>query len=185
MNREKLKELLALARRHLFSVICSGVALVALVTAALWWMGLEELRSEHEQKSNRNDKMINLRKTGPVLRSELAAVREFTQRLESNLADEDDRSGNDDYFRSMAGRSRAQLRSLQQLSSPPLEEGALYKRVPFSLSVTGTYPQVQAFLHAVETGPRLANLTAFSMLRLTANSADVSLEIDVELIGKK
>ena len=80
MNREKLKELLALARRHLFSVICSGVALAALATAALWWMGLEELRSEHEQKSNRNDKMINLRKTGPVLRSDLAAVREFTQR---------------------------------------------------------------------------------------------------------
>lgn len=185
MNPEKLKALLAILRRHVFSVICSAVALAALVTAALWWLGLEDLRNEHDQKSEQTKKMYNLRKTGPVLKSELTSVREFTQKLEENLTDEDDRSGNDDYFRKLAARSRAQLRDLQQLNSPPLEEGALYKRVPFSLRVTGTYAQVQAFLHNVETGPRLANLTGFAMLRSPPTSADVSLEIDVELIGKK
>jgi Tfp pilus assembly protein PilO len=185
MNPEKLKALLALVRRHLFSAICSVVTLAALATSAFWWLGIDSLREEHDQKSEQIKKMLNLRRTGPVLKAELATVREFAQKLEENLTDEDDRSGNDDYFRKIAGRARIQLRSLQQMNSPPLEEGAIYKRVPFSLMVYGTYAQVQAFLHAVETGPRLANLTGFSMVRRSPASADVQLDIEVELIGKK
>jgi Tfp pilus assembly protein PilO len=185
MNAEKLQELLALFRRHLFSVICTVVALAALVLSGLWWLGIQDLRDEHELKSKQNTAMLNLLKTGPFLKAELVAVKDFTQRLEANLTDEDERSDNDDYFRKMAARSRARLDDLQQLSSPPLEEGALYKRVPFTARVVGTYPQMLAFLHAVETGPRLANVTALSLLRLTPTGTDVSLDLGLELIGKK
>ncbi len=184
MNPEKLRQLLAFLRRHVFSVVCTVVAAGALVTSGLWWLGIQGLREEHDQKSAQNDKRLNLLKTGPVLKTELVAVKEFAQRLESNLTVEDDLSDNDEYFRQMA--TRAQLRlDMQQMSSPALEEGALFRRVPFTLRVAGTYARVQAFLHAVETGPRLANLTAISMARLNPTSADVSLELGIELIGKK
>jgi Tfp pilus assembly protein PilO len=185
MNPEKLRGLVALLRRHLFSALCVGVTLAALATAGLWWLGIEDLRTEHELKSKQDAGIRNLLKTGPVLKIELAAVREFTQRLEANLTDEDERSDNDDYFRRMAARTRARLDDFQQLSSPPLEEGALYKRIPFSVRVVGSYAQALAFLHAVETGPRLANITALNILRFTPNSTDVALEIGLEVVGKK
>jgi Tfp pilus assembly protein PilO len=185
MNPEKLKELLALLRRHLFSVISTAVAIGALVLSGFWWLGIQDLSDEHALKTKQNLAMINLLKTGPVLKTELAAVKEFTQRLEANLTVEDDLSDNDDYFRRMAARSRVRLADFQQLISPPLEEGALYKRVPFTVRVTGTYAQVATFLHAVETGPRLANLTAFGMVRLNPTSTEASLDLGLELIGKK
>jgi Tfp pilus assembly protein PilO len=185
MNPEKLKELAALLRRHLFSVIATVVTVLALLTSGIWWLGIQDLRDEHNDKSRQNEKMLNLLKTGPVLKSELAAVRDFTQRLEANLTVEDDLSDNDDYFRRMAARARVRLADFQQMSSATPEEGALYRRVPFNVRVTGTSAQVQSFLHAIETGPRLANLTAFSMVRLNPTSTDASLELGLELIGKK
>ncbi len=185
MNPEKLKELLALLRRHLFSVISTAVALGALVLSGFWWLGIQDLSDEHALKTKQNLAMINLLKTGPVLKTELAAVKEFTQRLEANLTVEDDLSDNDDYFRRMAARARVRLEDFQQMSSPPLEEGALFRRVPFTVRVTGTYAQVQTFLHAIETGPRLANLTAFGMVRRNPTSTDAALDLGLELIGKK
>lgn len=184
MNPEKLKQLLALLRRHLFSVICTAVTVAALVTSGLWWLGIQDLRDEHELKSKQNTAMLNLLKTGPVLKAELAAVKDFTQHLEANLAVEEELSDNDAYFRNIATRARLRLADLQQMNSPALEEGALYKRIPFTVRVVGSYAQIEAFLHTVETGPRLANLTALSMLRNPA-STDVSLDIGLELIGKK
>ncbi len=185
MNPEKLKQLLALLRRHLFSVICTAVTAAALVTSGLWWLGIQDLRDEHSERSERNEKMLNLLKTGPVLKTELASVKEFTRRLEANLAAEEELSDNDAYFRNLASSVRLRLADLQQMISPALEEGALYKRIPFTVRVVGSYAQIEAFLHKVETGPRLANLTALSMLRLSPASTDVSLEIGLELIGKK
>lgn len=185
MNPEKLKALLALLRRHLFSVICSAVALVALVMSGLWWLGIEDLRNEHEQKSNQNDKRIILIKTGPVLKTELAAIKDFTQRLESNLTVEDNLSDNDDYFRKIAQFANVRLADFQQMNSLPLEEGDLFKRIPFTIHVTGTYARVAYFLHAVETGARLANVTSLAMVRFPPTSADVSLDLTLELIGQK
>jgi Tfp pilus assembly protein PilO len=185
MNPEKLKALLAVLRRHLFSVICSFVVLVALVTSGLWWLGIEELRDEHDLKSKQNAAMLNLLKTGPALKVELAAVKEFTQHLEANLTVEEDLSDNDDYFRKLAARAGLRLADFQQLNSPPLEEGALFKRIPFTVRVTGAYARVEGFLHFVETGPRLANLTSVIMVRLNPASPDVSLDLGLELIGKK
>lgn len=184
MNPEKLKQLLALLRRHLFSVICTAVTVATLATAGLWWLGIQDLRDEHNEKSRQNEKMLNLLKTGPVLKTELAAIKEFTQRLEANLAVEEELSDNDAYFRNMATRVRLRLADLQQMNAPSLEEGALFKRIPFTVRVVGSYAQVEAFLHTVETGPRLANLTSLSMLR-NPTTTDVSLELGLELIGKK
>ena len=184
MNTEKLKQLLALFRRHLFSVICTVVAAAALVTSGLWWLGIQDLRDEHEFKSKQNAQMTNLLKTGPVLKNELAAVKEFTQRLDANLTVEDELSDNDDYFRKMWTGARVRPTQFEQSNPPPLEEGALYKRVPFTVGVIGTYAQTETFLHAVETGPRLATITGLSMAR-TPGSTDVALEINLELIGKK
>jgi len=184
MNPEKLKQLLALLRRHLFSVICTVVTAVALVTSGLWWLGIQDLRDEHELKSKQNAAMLNLLKTGPVLKTELIAVKDFTQRLEANLAVEEELSDNDAYFRNLATGVRLRLADLQQMSSPSPEEGALFKRIPFTVRVVGSYAQIEAFLHKVETGPRLANITTLIMLRNPV-STDVSLEIGLELIGKK
>jgi Tfp pilus assembly protein PilO len=185
MNLERLLQFLALARRHLFASICAVVASASLVTAGFWWLGIQNLRNQHELKGKQNSVMLSLLKTGPVLKTELADVRAVTQRLDQNLVDEDELGDNDTYFRSMADRARVRLDELQQLSSPSLEEDDLYKRVPFTLRLSGSYAQVQSVLHAIETGPRLANVTALNIVRNNAGGMDLTLELNVELLAKK
>jgi Tfp pilus assembly protein PilO len=62
---------------------------------------------------------------------------------------------------------------------------AFYRRVPFAMRVTGTYEQVGAFLYAIETGPRLSNITTLTIRRVEPDSVNVILDMDVELLGKK
>ena len=42
-----------------------------------------------------------------------------------------------------------------------------------------------AYLIAIETGPRLANITAFSFTRRDKDGTGVTLELSLELLGKK
>jgi len=57
--------------------------------------------------------------------------------------------------------------------------------VPFSIRVTGTFEQAASFLHAIETGPRLASISNLSFRRVTPGGTNLILEMTVQLLGKK
>jgi Tfp pilus assembly protein PilO len=57
--------------------------------------------------------------------------------------------------------------------------------VPYGLRVIGTYEHVVAFLLGLETGPRLVKITTFSVSRTDPSGASVSLDLNVELLGKR
>jgi len=112
-------------------------------------------------------------------------VREYPRRIEDNLVVEDNLAENLWYFYKLEEQTKARLPELRQLNAPPPDTGSLYKRVPYLLKVTGTYVQVSAFLYALETGPRLANITSFGFRRREANGSMIALDLSIELLGKK
>ncbi len=57
--------------------------------------------------------------------------------------------------------------------------------MPYTLRLSGSYEQIMAYLIAIETGPRLANITAFSFTRRDKDGTGVTLELSLELLGKK
>lgn len=184
MNFERLRELLRYLGQHAFSAFATGLAVVSLVFAGIWRRGIDELRDTHALRNREYNQMLEATSFGPLLRTELTAVREYTYTIESNLADEDDLSDNDDYFRRMQIDSGVVMDNIQQLSSPRPNPGAVFRTIPFTLQVSGTYAQTLDFLNRVETGPRLVGIASFSMQRLRTGEADITLQLDVNLLGK-
>lgn len=181
----QLASALAFVRRHLFATICA--VLIAGSAVAAWMLSqeIDDLNAAVEDRAKEGDDMLKLLVGGSTQRQELAAVREATHRIEDNLVVENNLAENYWYFFRFEEQAKARLPELHQLSSPTTDASTLYCRVPYSIRVTGTYDQVAAFLFAIETGPRLANVTSFALTRRTAGGDAITLDLSVELLGKK
>jgi len=176
---------LVFVRRNLFATICA--LLIAGLATASWFISqeIDELNASLEDRAKEGQSMLELLIGGSTQRQELAAVREATHRIEDNLVIENNLAENYWYFFRFEEQAKARLPELHQLSAPASDTSPLYRRIPYSIRVTGTYEQVAAFLLAVESGPRLANITSFAFTRRASGSDALALELSVELLGKK
>jgi Tfp pilus assembly protein PilO len=191
MNPGDFARFLAWLRRYPFSVICAIVTIAMAVSSWFLWQKVQSLEEERNDRAKDGEYMLTTRVSGPTLREDLAYVRAYTRRIEENLAVVDNIVDNKGYFYKMEKQAGVSLYDVQQLPSPPPDSDSLYRRVPFSLKLAGGYQQLATFLRAIETGPRLANVTSFS-IRRGANSlaADaplvppLNLDLTVEILGK-
>jgi Tfp pilus assembly protein PilO len=184
MSAADLIRWIAAARRHLVSTLCAIVCILSAVASWFIHSNMKWLELEQKQLAQDGDLMIATLTTGPSVRQELAAARETTRRIEDNLVVEDNLAENLWYFYKIEQQTKARL-ELHQLNSIPSDSRALYKRIPYSVRVTGTYEQAGAFLYALETGPRLANITSMNIRRHEPGSLVLELDINLELLGKK
>lgn len=199
----RLEPLLALVRRYPWCVACALVTL--LCGGAAWWLlgDLDDLAEPYARSEKDYKDMLDLTKGGLTQRQELEAVTAVTRRLEENLLIEANLAENNWYFYKFEEQTKAHLLELHQLNSPSTDTSPLFRRVPYTLRVTGTYEQVAAFLLALETGPRLAKITTFTISRSAGAGKDtgsrgggdasadgsgatnVVLDLALELLGKK
>ncbi len=177
--------LVEIIRRYPYGTACLVLS-IALGVAA-WWLGgqIDDLRIVHQERSREGEAMLATLVGGTVQRQELANVREYVRRIEDNLLIETNLAENTWYFFKLEEQTRARLPELHQLSSPPSERQPLFKRIPYTLRVTGTHEQVTSFLLALETGPRLVKITSFSFSRRDASGDNLALDLSLELLGKK
>lgn len=181
-----LARILTGIRRWPYSVTC-GVLTLLLTVLAAWYLprltrGLKTaLRDQERDEATMSAK----KKSGSLLRQELAGVRAITRRIDENLVVESNLAENLWYFYKIEEQTKAQLPELHQVSAPAADKSTLYRRVGYSLRVVGSYDQVAAFLLAIETGPRLLRITGFNLGRTDPAGRAVSLDLNVELLGKK
>jgi Tfp pilus assembly protein PilO len=185
MNVADFMQWIATVRRHPLSAVC---AIICIVCMAICWYILGNMRwleLEHKQVMQDSDLDLASMISGPSVRQELAASREITRRIEDNLVVEDNLAENLWYFYKIEQQTKAHLAELRPLNSIISDSRSAFKRVPFSVRVTGTYDQVSSFLYAIETGPRLANITEMSIRRNDSLGSILMLDFNVELLGKK
>lgn len=175
----------ALLRRYPFAATCIFLILVSGAAAYFLWDDIDRQETARIDRAKEGEAMLELLVGGSTQRQELDAVREATRRIEDNLIIEANLADNNWYFYKYEEQTKARLLELHPQSSPTIDGTTLYKRVPYSLRVSGTYAQVSAYLLALETGPRLANITAFGFGRRDRDSDSVVLELSLELLGKK
>lgn len=177
--------LLRTIRRWPYCLACVAITIASGV--GWWWCHarIAELQVVHAQRAKEGEAMLALLVGGSTQRAELEAVREAARRIEENLVVEANLAENLWYFYKLEEQTKARLPELHQLSSPTTDKSPLYRRVPYSLRIAGNYEQVAAFLLALETGPRLAKITGFNCARADAAGSAVSLDLNVELLGKK
>ncbi len=185
MNVADLMHWLAVVRRHPLSALCAAICLIS--GAICWYIytNMKWLDLEHKQVTQDTEMAIQSLISGPSVRQELAAAREVTRRIEDNLVVEDNMAENLWYFYKIESQTKAHIAEMRTPNSIISSSRSYYKRIPFSIRLTGTYEQTAAFLYAVETGPRLSNVTSLTYRRFEPNSANVLLDFDVELLGKK
>ncbi len=180
----RLEQFITLVRRYPYSAACALLTLVFVGTAYYFSLQNEELEIVRENRAKEGEAMLSLLVGGSTQRAELASVREATRRIEDNLVIESNLAENAFYFYKFEEQTKARLPELHPLSSPTTDTSPLYRRIPYTLRVTGTYEQVAGFLFAIESGPRLAHITAFGFSR-QANGNEISLDLSLELLGKK
>ena len=185
MNLSDFIQWIGTARRHPLSALCASICLLCVLLCWLIHTNTKWLELEHKQLSQDGDLMIGTLVTGPAVRQELAASREVTRRIEDNLVIEDNLAENLWYFYKIEQQTKAKLPELHQLNSVVTDAKALYKLVPYTIRVTGTYEQAAAFLYAIETGPRIANINSVSIRRIEPGSPFVDLDLNLELLGKR
>lgn len=185
MNSADIIQWIAVMRRHPLSVLCACICMGCSLVSWYTYGNIKSLEIEHQQINQDVDLQVSTMISGPSVRQELAATRDVTRRIEDNLVIADNLAENLWYFYKIEQESKAHMIEMHPMSSASSDPRSLYRRIPFSIKVTGTYEQVGAFLYYTETGPRLSNITTLSLKRRDLGSSTILLEMTVELLGKK
>jgi Tfp pilus assembly protein PilO len=181
----RLTAFVALLRRFPFASGCVAVLCVSGVSAWFLWDDIDTQELARQDRAKEGEATLELLVGGSTQRQELAAVREATRRIEENLIVESNLADNQWYFYRIEEQTKSNLVELHPQSAPAVGDAALYKRIPYTLKVTGSFEQVAAYLLALETGPRLANITSFTFSRRDRDPNALALELSLELLGKK
>lgn len=181
---ESVNAFVAWVRRYPYAAVC--LLLAVLFAGGPWYLHgrVRDLRRALLDRTREGEAMLSLMVGGSVQRQELAFARETVRRIEENLIVESNLADNTWYFLKLEEQTRAHLPEWHQLNSPANDRSPLYKRVPYTLRVTGTHEQVISFLQKLETGPRLVRVVAFSATR-QGLTGELSLDLSVEILGKK
>ncbi len=178
-------DILDFVRRWPYCVACG--ALTVVLGAGSWYLHAESTRLEIvlRDRGKEGEAMLSQLIGGSTLRQELAEAKAVGKRIDENLVVEANLAENSGYFYQIEEQTKAHLPDFHQVSSPNTDKSTLFRRVPYGLRVTGTYEQVVSFLLALETGPRLVKITTFTLARLDPAGRTVSLDLNIELLGKK
>lgn len=167
MNNSFLTRIGLFLRRFLFGAVSIVGAVVFLIAAGYLWYERDALENRLRERTEEGQAMLATVMAGPILREELANVRQATRRIDDNLVIETNLSENLWYFYKFEERTKTHIEDLHQLNIPALDNDSPYKLVSYSLRATGTFTQVMAFLQNVEAGPRLIILRSFNIARNT------------------
>ena len=176
------QQFLQAVRRARFLTFCI-VVFVGLNTANYFlWQRQRDIAFKHEEVRRSGESMFSALASHSTVVGQLLMVDDALKQIDQNLVVEADLAENLGYFYQLETLSRVRLTQLNQLSSQPSEDNP-YKAIPFSLRVSGSYPQLIGFMRELESGPRVARIKTFDFSRTAAKSAAINLGLTVELLG--
>lgn len=178
-----LQQFFAVVRRYPAAVI--SLVLLVVLGCADWflWKRWGLLAVESERTRQEGEAMFLALGGHSRIQAQSAEATGALAYLDRNLATEADLAGNLDYFYQIEKTTRVQLTNLSQLSSQPPAADAAYLAIPFSLRLSGSYPQILAYLHALETGPRLVRVKTYRFTQGATNLDGLTLDLTVEMLG--
>lgn len=179
-----LQQILAIARRY--PVAVASLVLLVVLGAADWFLLQRwgQLAGETERTRQEGEAMFLSLSGHTRIQAQSASATEALAYIDRNLATEADLAGNLDYFYQIEKTTRTRLANLSQLSSQPAAAEAAYLAIPFSLRVSGSYTQILAYLHALETGPRLVRVKNYRFSQGGTDPNGLLLDLTVEMLGR-
>lgn len=178
------QQMLAAARRYPVAVF--SLLLLLVLGGADWflWTRRDALAVESERVRQDGEAMFLALGGHTRIQAQSAEATEALAYIDRNLATETDLAGNLDYFYQIEKATRVRLANLSQLSAQPAASPEAYLAIPFSLRLTGAYSQIFAYLHALETGPRLVRVKSYRFSQGGGNAEGLTLDLTVEMLGR-
>ncbi len=169
-----------------YPLVSSCVVVMMLLGAANYYFFDQRaiLASQHDDARVYGERMMTVLAGHTRLTAQVATTQEAVELIERNLIQENDLPENLGYFYKLETASRARIAQISQLNAQTLI-GNPFKAVPFSVHVTGSYPQIIGFIRALETGPRLARIREYEFTRSDAKTGTLAMDLTVELLGSK
>lgn len=184
MIRQFFENLQPFLKRQLFGAVCLGLVILSFACAALVWLDQRNLSLRLQTRIVQGEAALATLAASPALRETLSEVRRATARIDQSLVVETNLAENLWYFYNLEEQTRVKLRDMNQLSTPRSAGETDFKLIPYTLRVNGSFPQVLNFLQQVENGPRLAKIRSFSLNRLGQEPGDVTLQLELSLLGQ-
>lgn len=180
-----MNDYLSLLNRYRYCAGCLVVAIAALLGAWFLRGEIALLQLTLADRAKQGEATLSTLIGGSTTRQELAFIREVGRRIDENLVVEANLAENLWYFYKLEEQTKVRLPELHQQNSPANDKSPLYRRVPYTLRVVGTFEQVASFLQALETGPRLVKITAFNFGRADTTGVNLALDLSLEFLGKR
>jgi Tfp pilus assembly protein PilO len=177
-------QILGWVRLRPFMAACVAVIIGFGALDFYLWRAHREARQKHEDARMQGERLIRTLALRTRIDEDLAALRDALGRIEKSLVEEQSMEVNLGYFYSLEKTNRVRLVRLNQLSAPAPAAGVAYKVVPFSMHVTGSYRNNMSFLRALETGPRILRIRNCTFERVSAENAEVAVDLIVEILAR-
>jgi Tfp pilus assembly protein PilO len=179
-----LEQFQRMMRRYPVAVVSIGLVLVLAGADYYLWRRQAAATARGERVRTEGQTMLQTLSSQPRVIAQAAAAKEALTAINANLASEADLAGNLDYFYQMEKPARIRLASVSQLTAQPSQGDAAYKSIPFSLRLVGPYQQILAYLHEMETGPRLLRIRSFRFAQSDAAVDSLSADLVVEILSR-
>lgn len=180
-----LQQFAFLFRRYPVALTSSILFVLLGIGDYFLWQRREGLAGTYDRTRQEGEAMFSALNGHTRILAQLATVNEALTYIDGNLPAETDLAGNLDYFYQIEKITKIRLAGLSQLSSQPGGPDAPFRAIPFSLRLAGPYNQIMAFLHALETGPRLIRVKNYRFVQTDPGAVDgLSLDLTVEMLGR-
>lgn len=178
-----LRQLSDFARQYPLAAI--SLVLIVLLGGADYylWRRQAALAASSERARLEGEAMLLSLSTLPRVQGQFNTAKDALAAIDANLVSEADLAGNLDYFYQIEKTAHLRLGGISQLSSPATAADAPYRSVPFSLRLTGPYGQILAYLHELETGPRLLRVKNYRFSQNDPAADNLTLDLTVDLLG--
>jgi len=179
----RLRQLLALAKEHVFVTVCLIAILVAGNVSLYFTRQNTELEVKQTRLRNDGDATNRTINTAAALRNDATLIESALKEIDASLVTEDALSENLGYFYIIEDQTHARIGEMRQNTPLPNESEGKYKTVPVSLTVKGSYAQAFDFLHRIETGSRLIKISSFTIHRSQPTGDMVTLALELNMLA--
>jgi Tfp pilus assembly protein PilO len=164
----------------------AAIVFTLLIAAAnvFLWHGRDDAAQKLAQVRGEAEQLVRTLAHRPRIERDLAALRDALAYIDKNLVDEQSMEVNLGYFYRLEKATRVRLVRLNQLAAPVPAAGVLYKVIPFSMHVTGSYRNNMNFLRSLETGPRMLRVRNCTFERAGGDNNEVTIDLTVEVLAR-
>lgn len=173
-----------LVRRYPLASISITVLLVLGGVDGFLWKRHLRLSNSYERTRLEGETMLLSLNSHARIQSQLVIIRDALTFLNKNLASEADLAGNLDYFYQIEKKAKIRLTNISQLNSLPAAADSPYRAIPFSLRLVGTYNQILAYQHSLETGARVMRVRNYRFAQDNPALDNLSLDLTIEMLGR-